>query len=149
MDQAAHAIRPYRPSDSPRLEEIWVSGWAASGLSAFADLDPHDLDAELSCAVRQGATVLVEEWLGRIRGFIAIDSDNSNITHLFVAPFHFSRGVGSALLNEAKRRLPDGFWLMSFEGNHKAGNFYRSHGLHAEARSEGPGMMQSVQMTWP
>ena len=44
-------------------------------------------------------------------------------------PSRGGRGVGSVLLEHAKRRQPDGFRLWTFQRNAMARSFYRKHGL--------------------
>jgi putative acetyltransferase len=82
--------------------------------------------------------VVVAEEDGRVVGFVAMvhgDSDHAAtdggdiVAHLYVHPDRHRRGIGSALLDEAKRRLPAGFRLWVFQQNDGARRFYERHGL--------------------
>jgi ribosomal protein S18 acetylase RimI-like enzyme len=72
--------------------------------------------------------VVVAEDAGRIVGFVAM-AHGDVVDHLYVHPDHQDRGIGSALLEEAKRRMPAGFRLWVFQQNQKARRFYERHGL--------------------
>ena len=56
---------------------------------------------------------------------------------LYVLPSHAGRGVGSALLDVVKARLPGGFSLWVFEMNAPALAFYASHGLVEREHTDG------------
>jgi len=63
---------------------------------------------------------------GGVEGFAVLDGDM--LGHLYVAPAAFGRGIGSALLDEAKRRRPGGFGFWVFQDNARARRFYEAHG---------------------
>jgi len=73
--------------------------------------------------------VLVAETNGEISGFIAMHEDM--VEHLYVRPDLLRRGIGRALLQRAKERLPSGFRLWVFQQNVPARRFYERHGLPA------------------
>lgn len=56
---------------------------------------------------------------------------------LYVLPAVQGHGVGSALLDLVKVRLPDGFGLWVFEINQPARNFYGRHGLIEREHTDG------------
>jgi ribosomal protein S18 acetylase RimI-like enzyme len=82
--------------------------------------------------------VVVAEAGDELVGFIAI-ADGELVEHLYVDPAHQRRGVGSALLQEAKRRLPGGFRLWVFQQNEPARRFYERHGLRVVELTDGSG----------
>ena len=84
-------------------------------------------------AVAEGE-VYVHEQDG-IDGFAALASDV--LTHLYVAPEAFGRGVGSALLAEAKRQRPEGFTFWVFQQNEWALRFYERRGCVAVRFTDG------------
>jgi ribosomal protein S18 acetylase RimI-like enzyme len=95
---------------------------------------------------RQDVVVAEEE--GRVVGFVAMthgDSDHAAtdgddmVAHLYVHPERHRLGIGSALLDEAKRRLPRGFRLWVFQQNHPARRFYERHGLAVVRLTDGSG----------
>jgi GNAT superfamily N-acetyltransferase len=56
------------------------------------------------------------------------------VEHLYVRPDAQRAGIGSALLEEAKRGRPNGLRLWVFQRNHAARAFYARHGF-VEVRS--------------
>jgi GNAT superfamily N-acetyltransferase len=71
---------------------------------------------------------------------------------LYVGPLHQGAGVGSALLDLAKARRPDGFALWVFASNAPARGFYRRHGLIELEHTDGSGNEEKspdVRMAWP
>lgn len=54
---------------------------------------------------------------------------NNMLEHLYVRPDAQRAGVGSALLDKAKRRSPAGLRLWVFQRNHAARAFYAWHGF--------------------
>jgi GNAT superfamily N-acetyltransferase len=81
--------------------------------------------------------VVVADDDGRIAGFVAMAGDV--VHHLYVHPAHQRRGIGGALLEEAKRRMPGGFRLWVFQRNENARRFYERHGLVAIELTDGQG----------
>ena len=79
---------------------------------------------------------------GAVVGFLALDGPL--ITNLYLRPDHRSRGIGSALLEEAKRQRPDGLELWVFEPNRGAIRFYERHGFITERQSDGRGNEEKV-----
>lgn len=79
--------------------------------------------------------VHVAETDGEISGFLAIHGDM--VEHLYVSPDLLRRGVGSALLQRAKERLPSGFRLWVFQRNVPARRFYERHGLRLVEETDG------------
>jgi GNAT superfamily N-acetyltransferase len=61
-----------------------------------------------------------------IQGFAALRDDV--LSHLYIAPEAFGRGIGSALLAEAKRQRPHGFTFWVFQANERARGFYERRG---------------------
>jgi len=66
---------------------------------------------------------------GRPAGFLAIAGDF--VDQLFVDPERQRGGVGSALLEQAKRLSPTGLRLFTFQSNANARAFYEKHGFAA------------------
>ena len=87
-------------------------------------------------------SVTVAEVGGAVVGFLALDGPL--ITNLYLRPDHQSRGIGSALLEDAKRQRPDGLELWVFEPNRGAIRFYERHGFIRERQSDGRGNEEKV-----
>jgi GNAT superfamily N-acetyltransferase len=81
----------------------------------------------MSDVVLRRLEVWVAECDRKISGFMALHEDW--IEQLYVDPSEWRRSVGSALLDHAKQRRPDGFRLWTFQRNAMARAFYRKHGL--------------------
>jgi ribosomal protein S18 acetylase RimI-like enzyme len=82
-----------------------------------------------------------EVWLaeedGRLLGFLAIRRSRRNgwevLEKLYVDPDAQNRGVGSALLDQAKALRPHGFVLWVFQENTGARRLYERHGFRVAA----------------
>ena len=71
---------------------------------------------------------------------------------LYVQPAHQGGGVGTALLELAQARQPDGFCLWVFESNTPARAFYARHGLLELERTDGTANEErapDVRLVWP
>jgi GNAT superfamily N-acetyltransferase len=82
-----------------------------------------------------------EVWLyeddATILGFAALGADE--LDYLYLDPNFLRRGIGSALLQHAKARRPEGFTLWCFQQNAAARAFYERHGLEAVTFTDGAG----------
>ena len=85
--------------------------------------------------------VWVAEQDGDIVGFTALGTRDgaAYLQHIYVAPEHQGRGIGSELLGRAKERRPAGFRLWVFQGNEGARRFYERHGLRLVELTDGLG----------
>lgn len=79
--------------------------------------------------------VWVAEEDGRVAAFVAIEGDV--VGNLYVAPSSQGRGLGSALLDVAKRERPGGFRLWVFQRNTRARAFYEARGLVLAETTDG------------
>ena len=79
--------------------------------------------------------VWVWEEDGRVMGFAALADGMLN--HLYVEPGEQRRGIGTALLEQAKGRLPSGFRLWTFRRNEGARRFYVRHGFRVVELADG------------
>ena len=61
---------------------------------------------------------------GRVVGFLALEPDTGRLDQIFVSPPAQRQGVGAALLDFAKRQMPDGIWLRTAVDNVVACRFY-------------------------
>lgn len=82
-----------------------------------------------------------ECWLasvdGEPAGFLALDG--SDLHWLWVVPEHQGTGIGSALLDLAKDRRPDGLELWVFTSNAPAQRFYARRGFTLLYETDGSG----------
>jgi ribosomal protein S18 acetylase RimI-like enzyme len=73
--------------------------------------------------------IWVAELEGSVRGFLAIDV--SYIDRLYVSPDDQRKGIGSALIDQAKKFFPSGLELHTHQKNLAACRFYEKHGFLA------------------
>ncbi len=86
-----------------------------------------------------------EVWLAeedeRTLGFLAIRRSERDgwevLEKLYVDPEAQNRGVGTALLDQAKALRPDGFVLWVFQKNKGARRFYERHGFRLVKLTDG------------
>ena len=80
-----------------------------------------------------------EVWIAeddeRVIGFAALS--HGVLNHIYVAPEAQNAGVGKALLDRAKERMPRGFTLWTFQANERARRFYEREGLHVAQLTDG------------
>ena len=81
-----------------------------------------------------------EAWVwddGAVRGFIVLTEDT--LMYIYLDPVYTGQGIGTALLEHAKERRPEGFTLWTFQQNDGARRFYERHGLRAIEFGDGSG----------
>ena len=64
---------------------------------------------------------------------------NEMLDHFYVHPDAQGRGAGSALLDKAKERRPDGFTFWVFQQNENARRFYERRGCRLVRLTDGSG----------
>ena len=120
-------IRPCKPSDAPVVADVFLTArarclpWLPR---VHADDDVRRWIADVLC---RRPDVWVAEVDGGVIGFAALGEDH--LDHLYVHADHHGRGVGTALLHEARRRRPSGLQLWVFQRNEQARRFYERHGF--------------------
>jgi GNAT superfamily N-acetyltransferase len=121
---------------------------------SFATLDflpvLHTLDEHREWFTRQLAAH--EGWVwdeDGVRGFIVLTE--SELMYLYLDVGWTGHGIGSELLDQAKRCRPGGFTLWTFQQNVGARHFYERHGLVPIEFTEGEGneeKMPDVKYEW-
>jgi ribosomal protein S18 acetylase RimI-like enzyme len=106
----------------PYLPELYsdeqVLEWVAGSVLPNDDVHIADLDGEPA-------------------GFLALSEEL--LDHLYVHPDAQHRGVGSTLLDHAKRLRSSGFSLWVFQRNTSARRFYEARGVRLVRLSDGSG----------
>ena len=69
----------------------------------------------------------VAEVEGEVVGFCVLKE--GWLDHLYIAPKSQNLGIGTKLLDLAKKRSPAGLELWAFQGNHRARQFYLKNGF--------------------
>jgi ribosomal protein S18 acetylase RimI-like enzyme len=124
-------IKPYSTED----ESAVVGIWHRAGKIAYPFLPRFQaLTVEAAREVfRETIAVSNDIWVavldGRIVGFLAMQE--SYIDRLYIDPPYQRRGVGTQLLDLAKRMHPDGLKLHTHQENQPARVFYEKHGFVA------------------
>jgi GNAT superfamily N-acetyltransferase len=91
-----------------------------------------------------------DDFMPRAELWLAVDEDDAPLAllslegddwleQLYVLPRAQGRGIGSALVEHAKRERPAGLQLWAFASNTPARRFYESHGFVAVEHTDGSG----------
>jgi len=106
-------------------------------------------DTEAFCGhLTKTTDCMVAEDMGQVAGFLA--RDKGWVTALYLAPDARERGMGAALLAEAKAGC-DALQLWCFQSNEGARRFYERHGFVAEELTDGAGndeKLPDIRFVW-
>lgn len=109
-----------------------VKMWRDSFERGVGVLDPHPLedqvqflDEKLSREFR--VDVVLESSTSKVIGFMASKPDF--ISQIYVHVDHQKQGIGSVLMNLAKRQSIGRIRLFTFKSNENAQRFYKKHGF--------------------
>jgi ribosomal protein S18 acetylase RimI-like enzyme len=130
-------IRPARPEDADAVAQVFIASFDTLTFLPKLHTSEETVDF-ISNTVMPEQEVLVAEADGMIVGFLAM-THGDILEHLYVHPDSQGRGVGSALLERAKERMPGGFSLWVFQQNLPARRFYERRGLRLVERTDGAG----------
>lgn len=125
---AVMKLRPYAPGDETALAELWFESWLSIGLEKPV-VTKAELVARAPRDLAERWEVTVTEADGRLLGFLALALSEQRLDQLFIAPDAQGLGIGRALFEVAKRRLPNGFWLATQPDNRRARAFYERLGM--------------------
>src|SRR5918993_4786384 len=130
MTRQGIAIVDYSPEHGPELVRMWRDSFER----AVGVTDPHPLGEQLryleeKVLAENRVLVVVDRATSAVIGFMA--STPEKIAQLYVHVGHQNRGIGSTLLDIAKRRSPGRLRLFTFMVNEKARRFYERHGFKA------------------
>jgi ribosomal protein S18 acetylase RimI-like enzyme len=113
--------------------------WRESFEHGVGIVDPHPVEEQaryLETIVLPRNAVRVAFLDGRMVGFVA--ASPSSIAQLHVRVGYHRRGIGTRLLDWAKRQSGGSLWLYTFERNAGARAFYERHGFRIVARGHEP-----------
>ncbi|HUN99007.1 MAG TPA: GNAT family N-acetyltransferase [Bradyrhizobium sp.] len=124
-------LRPYRADDEDAAIALWLRTWQ----QAYPGIDFAARVAWWRERWRNelvpNAAIIIAEQAGALIGFVTIDV-SGYLDQLVVAPEHWGSTLGEALVDEAKRRAPDGVTLLVNKDNARAIRFYERNGfVHA------------------
>jgi chorismate mutase/GNAT superfamily N-acetyltransferase len=142
-------LRPATTADAAEVTELYLATRRAAEPAMPAQL--HTAESVLAHTTAE--IVEKEVWVAEsdeILGFATLDK--AFLDSLYVGPDHQGFGIGTALLDLAKARRPDGFALWVFATNTRARGFYRRHGLVELEHTDGSANEErapDVRMAWP
>jgi GNAT superfamily N-acetyltransferase len=144
-------LRPALVADLPGVAEFYLAAREA----ALPAMPPgiHSPDDVRAWTLGWDLDAVDEVWLAevadRLLGFAHLTTEW--LDGLYVHPAAQRSGVGSALLDLAKARRPEGFGLWVFESNTPARDFYLRHGLVEVERTDGSANEENapdIRMSW-
>jgi putative acetyltransferase len=141
-------LRPYRAEDEDAAIALWQRTWQqaypsidfAARLAWWRERWRNELVPD--------AAIIVAEAAGAVIGFVTIDKEGY-LDQLVVAPEHWGSEVARLLVDEAKRRSPDGITLLVNKDNIRAIRFYERNGFVQAGGSVNPASGRPVlKMAW-
>ena len=130
-------IRRATQQDAPAVSELFV---AVRDEMTYLPRIPAEHRPLLGGWFIDRGELSVYEDDGRIVGFFALNGDE--LSHINVAPQTQNRGVGAAMLDEAKRLRPAFLHLWVFQLNEGARRFYERHGFRLVKLTDGAGNVE-------
>jgi GNAT superfamily N-acetyltransferase len=127
-----------------------VPMWRSSFEEAVGITDPHPLDEQRAYLMREVVprnSIRVALLRGDIVAFVAASS--ASIAQLYVHRDHQRQGIGTLLLDWAKRQSAGSLWLYTFARNTRARSFYERSGFKAVAFGfESTWQLDDVRYEW-
>ncbi|MGZ4108815.1 MAG: N-acetyltransferase family protein [Actinomycetota bacterium] len=130
-------LRQATPEDAGEIAEVFIASFGSLTFVPRLHTDDEHRAFIANVVLRQQDVMVAEDEAG-IAGFVAM-AHGDLVEHLYVRPERQRRGVGTALLDEAKARMPDGFRLWVFQRNEPARRFYEANGLAVVELTDGSG----------
>lgn len=130
-------LRPARPGDAEALGAIFLASRADRRFFPPLAHPAGTVVPFLRERVLPRCRVRVAEEGARVLGFLALAG--GMVEHLYVDPHAHRRGVGRALLDDARNASPAGLTLWCFQRNTPALAFYAAQGFVEAGRTDGSG----------
>jgi putative acetyltransferase len=135
-------IRRYRESDIEPVLEIWLT----ASIQAHAFVNPGFWSSkvdEMRHTYIPASETFVFESYGKVIGFYCLLKDT--LAAIFVSPDRQGKGVGSALIDDAKKRRRS-LRLTVYQANRSSVAFYKNHGfvIVAEQIDDSTGQLELV-----
>jgi putative acetyltransferase len=145
---AAFELRPYRAEDEDAAIALWQETWQ----QAYPEID---FAARVSWwrerwrgELVPNAAIVVAEQADALIGFFTIDA-KGYLDQLVVSPKHWGSSLATALVDEAKRRSPDGITLLVNKDNARAIHFYARNGFARAGEDVNPTSgLPVLKMIW-
>jgi ribosomal protein S18 acetylase RimI-like enzyme len=144
-------IRAYQQRDLNAVARLWLESWRSTGLSVAR------LATEAANKERM-ARELTSGWSVNLAcnendaplGFLALKPKSGCLDQLFVATAAPRQGIGRALIEFAKQRMPNGIWLRTAVDNDAACRFYEREGFRRCETGVHPTLgLRTVIYRWP
>jgi len=145
----AFSLRPYEPRDEDAAIALWLRTWQA----AYPMLDfAERLDwwrKRWRDELVPSAQIMIAEAEGVMIGLLTVDPRTRYLDQIVVAPEHWASGVGTALMEAAKRISPAGLDLDVNTDNARAIRFYEKRGFCISGTGVNPISGKPVhRMSW-
>jgi GNAT superfamily N-acetyltransferase len=127
----SRTIRRGSPADAPAAAALYMRARRAAAAAGTIPPGIHDEDDVAGYLAHR------ELWLAGDAGLLVLEDDW--VEQLYVEPELTGQGIGTALLELAKRERPDGLQLWTFQSNLGAQRFYERHGFVEVRRTDGAG----------
>jgi putative acetyltransferase len=144
----AFQLRPYRTGDEDAAIALWLETWKLAYPSIDFDARVTWWRERWRNELVPKADIIVAEQAGALAGFVTIDS-SGYLDQLVVAPDHWGSNLATTLVDEAKRRSPEGVTLKVNADNGRAIRFYERSGFVHAGEDVNPGSKRLVlKMAW-
>ena len=145
------AIRLYEDRDGEEAARLWFESWRSTGLAVAQQASEPAMRARFARELASGWSVHVAcDDTGCVVGFLALKLDTGCLDQIFVSPSAQGQGVGFALLDFAKQRLPEGIWLRTAVDNVRAFRFYERSGFRPGETNIHPTLgHRTIIYRWP
>ncbi|MEG8275393.1 GNAT family N-acetyltransferase [Streptomyces sp. AHA2] len=130
-------VRRAAGSDAAAVADVWLRSFAA----ALPDVRRAHTDDQVRAWVRDVLVPGEETWVATVRGSVVgmMVLGDEDLDQLYLHPAWQGRGIGSRLVDLAKRLRPTGLRLWTFQVNASARRFYERHGFVACEWTDGRG----------
>jgi GNAT superfamily N-acetyltransferase len=131
-------IRRGDARDARGAADCWLRARKASvGVIPAPVHDDEDVRGYFASHVVGDCELWVADDDGRVVGILVLNGEW--VEQLYVDPDRWGLGIGSRLLDVAKRERPGGLQLWTFASNAGARRFYERHGFVDAERTDGRG----------
>jgi len=144
----AFQLRPYCAEDEDAAIALWLETWKLAYPSIDFDARVAWWRERWRNELVPNAAIIVADQAGAMAGFVTIDP-SGYLDQLVVAPGHWGSPLAGMLVDEAKRRSPDGVTLKVNADNNRAIRFYERSGFVHAGEDVNPGSKRLVlKMAW-
>lgn len=142
-DGGGTLIRLAGEADAPAVAGIHLASRAAAMPYLPTQQRSHE---QVTWWVRDVVLRACRVWVAvremEVLGYAALDGDV--LEHLYLRPDARRQGIGTLLLDTARRHSPEGLSLHVFQQNAEARAFYARHGFTVLDLSDGRGNMENL-----